>query len=110
MTASERPGVSEDAVWAALAQVQDPELPVGIVDLGLVYAVRIRGGNIEVELTHTAIGCPAIEMMQEDVEAAAMTVPGVERVSVETVWDPPWTKQRLTRRGRTLLLACGVSL
>ncbi len=108
--AAEAVEVSEDAVWEALSRVQDPELPVGIVDLGLVYAVRVLDREVEVELTHTAIGCPAIEMMQEDVEAAALAVPGVERVRVETVWDPPWSKARLTPRGRALLLACGVSL
>lgn len=104
------PAVDEESVWAALGRVQDPELPVGIVDLGLVYSVSVVGGEIDVELTHTAIGCPAIEMMQEDVEAALLALPRVERVRVTTVWDPPWTKARLTPRGRAALLACGISL
>ncbi|MBA2564441.1 MAG: metal-sulfur cluster assembly factor [Gemmatimonadetes bacterium] len=108
---TEVPGlVSETEVRGALARVQDPELPINIVDLGLVYAVRIDRDRVEVDLTHTALGCPAIEMMQEDVEAAVSALPGVREVRVTAVWDPPWTKARLTPRGRLALLSCGVSL
>ncbi len=103
-------GPSEDDVRAALSRVQDPELPIGIVDLGLVYGIRVEGPRVEVDLTHTAIGCPAIEMMQEDVEVALLALPGVREVRVRTVWDPPWTKARLTPRGRAALLACGIGL
>lgn len=104
------PAIDEAAAWEALGAVQDPELPISIVDLGLVYALEARGGEVRVELTHTAIGCPAMEMMREDVEAALLAVPGVSRVRVDTVWDPPWTKARLTPRGRAMLLACGIGL
>lgn len=102
--------VEEEGVWSALSHVQDPELPLNIVDLGLVYGVRIAGDEVEVDLTHTALGCPAMDMMREDVEAALLTVPGVRQARVRTVWDPPWTKARLTPRGRTALLAFGVSI
>jgi phenylacetate-CoA oxygenase PaaJ subunit len=102
--------ISHDQVWNALARVQDPELPVGIVDLGLVYDVRTAGGRVEIDLTHTALGCPAIEMMQADVEAVLREIGGVEEVRVRTVWDPPWTKARLTARGRVLLRAFGIGL
>ena len=100
----------EDEIWSALARVNDPELPLGIVDLGLIYGVRVVGGRVEVDLTHTALGCPAMEMMREDVEAALLAVPGVTEVDVRTVWDPPWTKARLTARGRVLLKAFGIGL
>jgi phenylacetate-CoA oxygenase PaaJ subunit len=100
----------ERLAWAALSRVQDPELPIGIVDLGLVYGVEVADGDVRVELTHTAIGCPAIDMMREDVEAALLALPGIRSVRVDTVWDPPWTKARLTPRGRALLTACGVGL
>lgn len=102
--------LTEETVRAALEGVQDPELPVNIVDLGLVYEIQIEAGAVTVRLTHTAIGCPAIDMMREDVEAAVAALPGVRSVRVETVWDPPWTKQRLTPRGRALLRACGISI
>ena len=100
----------EDRIWAALAGVQDPELPLGIVDLGLVYDVRVALPRVEVDLTHTALGCPAIEMMREDVTAALLALPGVADVDVRTVWDPPWTKSRLTARGRVLLTSFGIGL
>ncbi len=100
----------EERIWSALARIQDPELPVGIVDLGLVYSVRVAGHRVEVDLTHTALGCPAIEMMREDVEAALLALSGVAEVEVCTVWDPPWTKARITPRGRVLLKASGVGL
>ena len=109
-TAEQAAGGLERAIWAALARVHDPELPVNIVDLGLVYGVRVRGAEVEVELTHTALGCPAIEMMQEDVESALLAIPGIEQVRVLTTWDPPWTKARLTPRGRAALLTCGISV
>jgi metal-sulfur cluster biosynthetic enzyme len=112
--ADERPvaaaGELERLLWAALSRVQDPELPIGIVDLGLVYGVRVEEGRAEVDLTHTAIGCPALDMMREDVEAAARSVPGIEDVRVRTVWDPPWTKARITPRGRLALRASGIGL
>ena len=100
----------EDCIWAALARVQDPELPLGIVDLGLVYDVRVALPRVEVDLTHTALGCPAIEMMREDVTAALLALPGVADVEVRTVWDPPWTKARLTAKGRVLLTSFGIGL
>jgi metal-sulfur cluster biosynthetic enzyme len=100
----------EDRIWAALARVQDPELPLGIVDLGLVYDVRIALPRVEVDLTHTALGCPAIEMMREDVTTALLALPGVADVDVRTVWDPPWTKARLTAKGRVLLTSFGIGL
>jgi metal-sulfur cluster biosynthetic enzyme len=100
----------EDRIWSALARVHDPELPLGLVDLGLIYGVRIVGERVEVDLTHTALGCPAMEMMREDVEAALLALSGVAEVRVRSVWDPPWTKARLTPRGRVLLKAFGVGL
>jgi phenylacetate-CoA oxygenase PaaJ subunit len=100
----------EIRIWSALARVNDPELPLGIVDLGLIYGVRVFGERVEVDLTHTALGCPAMEMMREDVEAALLALPGVTEVDVRTVWDPPWTKARLTARGRVMLKAFGIGL
>lgn len=100
--------VSADAVWKALGQVSDPEYPVNIVDLGMVYGVEVEGSAVRVTMTFTSIGCPALEMLVEDVSRAVSALPGVERVTVDVVWNPPWTKERITDRGRKLLAACGV--
>jgi metal-sulfur cluster biosynthetic enzyme len=100
----------ERAAWSALERVHDPELPLDIVNLGLVYGLHVRDGAAEVDLTYTAIGCPAMEMLQEDVRAALLAIPGIESVHVESVWSPPWTKARLTPRGRAALLTYGIGL
>ncbi|MDX1624353.1 MAG: metal-sulfur cluster assembly factor [Gemmatimonadota bacterium] len=104
------PAVTEESVWAKLAEVTDPEIPVSLVDLGTIYRVEVEDGSVEIDLTFTSIGCPAMEMILEDVGEAVGSLPGVERVAVEIVWSPPWTKDRLTPRGRRLLAATGLSL
>lgn len=101
---------TEDAVWEALSGVTDPEIPVSLVDLGMVYRVEVEGPTVRVDLTFTSMGCPAMDMILDDVREAVGAVPGVERVEIEVVWSPPWTKARLTDRGRTLLKATGLSL
>lgn len=99
---------TEAAVWRALGQVTDPEYPLSIVDLGMVYGVRIEDGTVHVDLTFTSIGCPAIDMLIHDVRGAVSAVPAVAAVSVEVVWDPPWSKDRISDRGRRVLAMYGV--
>ena len=101
---------TEAAIWRALATITDPEMPVSLVDMGMVYRVAVAGGVAQVDLTFTSIGCPAMDMILEDVRTAVGAIPGIDRVDVEVVWSPPWTKERLTSRGRTLLLAHGLAL
>jgi phenylacetate-CoA oxygenase PaaJ subunit len=100
----------EQRVWNALSGITDPEMPVSLVDMGMVYRVAVHDGIAEIDLTFTSIGCPAMDMILEYVRDAVGAIPGVERVDVEVVWSPPWTKERLTPRGRTLLLAHGLAL
>lgn len=99
------------AVWEALGGVIDPELPVSLVDMGMVYAVDVGAdGAVDLDLTFTSIGCPGMEMILDDVRAAVGRVPGVSDVRIRIVWSPPWTKGRLTPRGRRLLQAVGLSV
>ena len=100
----------EQAVWEALGKITDPEMPVSLVDMGMVYDVNVLDGVARIDLTFTSIGCPAMDMILDDVRAAVGGIPGIERVEVEVVWSPPWTKERLTPRGRTLLLAFGLAV
>lgn len=102
--------LDEADVWEALSGVTDPEMPVSLVDLGMIYRVEVEGSTAFVDLTFTSMGCPAMDMILEDVREAVAAVPGVKRVEVEIVWSPPWTKARLTDRGRTLLKATGLAL
>jgi metal-sulfur cluster biosynthetic enzyme len=77
----------------------------------MIYDVDVsEDGEVKVHLTFTSMGCPAMDMILEDVRAAVGLVPGVTRVHIETVWSPPWTKARLTPRGRRLLQAVGLSV
>src|SRR5881409_1180923 len=86
--------------WAALAEVQDPEMPVNLVDLGVIYDIREQSGNVDVDLTFTAMGCPASEFILDDVRERLLREDGVNEVRINVVWDPPWTAARMTQAGR----------
>ncbi|HKV45786.1 MAG TPA: metal-sulfur cluster assembly factor [bacterium] len=102
--------VTPDAVLAALAEVTDPEWPVSIVDMGLVYRVAVDGGTVTLTLTFTATACPCMEMIQDDIRERLGRVPGVRDVRIVVSWDPPWTKDRLTEKARRELARCGVTV
>lgn len=97
-------------LWEALKDVQDPEMPINIVDLGLVYGVRRRAELVEVDLTFTAMGCPAYEFLISDVRERLLREPGVGEVIVKVVWDPPWTSAMLTPDGRDALQMWGLAV
>ena len=88
---------------AALADVVDPELGLGIVDLGLVHAVDVDGTDVRVRLTMTSPACPLGEQIVEDAEQRLRAVDGVGDAYVELVWDPPWTPARISPEARELL-------
>jgi ring-1,2-phenylacetyl-CoA epoxidase subunit PaaD len=96
----------ESAVWAALHEVHDPEIPaVSVVDLGVVRRVETAPGSVRVELLPTFVGCPAVEVMRADV---ARTLAGfAERVEVEISFAEPWTSERITPEGRRRLRQSG---
>ena len=102
--------MSTDHLWAALAEVQDPEMPVNLVDLGVIYDVREHLGTVEVDLTFTAMGCPASDFILEDVRERLLNEAGVNEVRVNIVWDPPWTAARMTQDGRDALEAWGLAV
>lgn len=85
------------AILAALREVRDPELPLNIVDLGLIYAIEVyAGGRVRILMTLTTPGCPVAQEFPIEVEAAVRRVPGVTDAKVEIVWEPPWSVDRLT--------------
>jgi metal-sulfur cluster biosynthetic enzyme len=89
---------TEAMVVEALRAVLDPEIGLSIVDLGLVYAIRVEGAAVRVTMTLTARGCPLHDVMTEWVRAAVGRVPGVQRIEVEITFDPPWTPDRMAAR------------
>ena len=104
------PPYPHDEVWDALREVDDPELGISLVDMGLVVTARRERRRVLVTLTYTAMGCPAMNMIEEDVRTRLLRLNGVEEVEIETVWEPVWTKARLTEEGRDALLLVGVAV
>ncbi len=97
-------------IWQALAEVNDPEYPLSIVDLGMIYGVDVANGFVKIVLTFTAMGCPAIDMIVCDVQEAVRALDGVRKLDVEIVWSPPWTKDKITSKGREILQYYGVGV
>ena len=95
---------TEDMLIAAVANVYDPEIPVNIYELGLIYTIDIQDdGRVKVEMTLTAPACPSAQELPLQVQEAIMSVPGVTDCEVETVWDPPWDPSRMTEEARLQL-------
>jgi FeS assembly SUF system protein len=98
------PKPTEDGIIAAIGTVYDPEIPVNIYELGLIYAIDIHDdGRVKVEMTLTAPACPSAQELPEMVQQAVMAVPGVASCEVETVWDPPWDPSRMSEEARLSL-------
>lgn len=96
-------------VWEALRGVTDPEIPVlSILDLGIIADVRIDSEGVTVELTPTFAGCPALDMIRDDIKEAVAKL-GDNRVTVNIVYDPPWTTDRITEAGRRTLKEFGLA-
>jgi ring-1,2-phenylacetyl-CoA epoxidase subunit PaaD len=97
-------------VWDALARVRDPEIPpCSITDLGIVERVQVTDDEVQVDLLPTYAGCPALDVIRDDVEQTLAAVAGGRRTVVRFVYSPPWTSDRITPAGRAALRAYGVS-
>ena len=97
-------------LWQALHDVEDPEFPMSIVDMGLVIDLQKVGRTVQVKLTFTAMGCPCMEMIMEDTRSRLLREAGVEEVDIQVVWSPVWTKQRMTEQGREIMRLSGVTV
>ncbi|TME55135.1 MAG: metal-sulfur cluster assembly factor [Chloroflexi bacterium] len=85
-------------------------MPVNLVDLGLIYGIDEHEGLVEVDLTFTAMGCPASDFILEDVRERLLREEGVREVRIKVVWDPPWTTARMTEAGRDALETWGLAV
>jgi metal-sulfur cluster biosynthetic enzyme len=94
------PTVNEGDILEALREVQDPELGMNLVDLGLIYHVGIQGTQVEVKMTLTTPGCPMHDQLARGARVAVLRLDGVESVDVEVVWDPPWHPGMMTDEAR----------
>ena len=95
--------VTRDDVVEALHTVEDPELGMDIVDLGLMYDVEVEGSKVKVIYSLTSMGCPVGPMIQEEIERVVSEVPGVEEVEAELSWDTPWTPERMSDDAKFIL-------
>jgi metal-sulfur cluster biosynthetic enzyme len=100
----------EQRLLVALREVEDPELPISIVDMGLVVGLRFVAGIVYLQITFTAMGCPAMDMIVDDVRARLMREPEVQRVDIDVVWEPIWSKSRLSEDGKAQLREWGISV
>lgn len=112
----ELPATGEDAtgveadVWKTLYEIEDPEMPVSIVDLGLIYGVEVDDEVAHVDMTLTYSGCPARDMLQEQVEKAVSGVNEVDEVELDLVWSPAWSIELVTEQGKSDLQEFGLSI
>lgn len=95
--------VSEDQVKLALRRVKDPDLSINVVDLGLIYGITVDGTAVSVNMTLTSPGCPSGPEIMGDAERELKTLPGVERVTINLVWSPFWTPDKMEPRVRTYM-------
>lgn len=100
-------GATTGEIQAALREVLDPEYPISIVDLGLIRGVEVAGSTVKVRMTYTSMGCPCMDMIQDDVRERLLRLPGVDRVEIEVVWEP-WTRRHVTKDGLRQLQRIGV--
>ncbi|HEU4943420.1 MAG TPA: metal-sulfur cluster assembly factor [Gaiellaceae bacterium] len=94
---------TRDDVVEALRQVEDPELGMDIVDLGLMYDVEVEGPKVKVIYTLTSMGCPVGPMIDEQISEVTRQVPGVEEVETELTWDPPWSPEKMSDDAKFIL-------
>jgi metal-sulfur cluster biosynthetic enzyme len=101
---------AEARLWLALQEVEDPEIPISVVGMGLIVSLAYRAAEraVDLELTFTAMGCPAMEFIQDDIRERLLAEPDVDEVRIEIVWDPVWTRSRIREDARATMRALGI--
>jgi metal-sulfur cluster biosynthetic enzyme len=112
---SEQEGImmaDEEKILEAMKQVEDPELGVNVVDLGLVYGVRQEedGEKVVLDMTLTTVACPLTDMIEGATNAALVGLDGIQEVEINWVWSPPWGPERLTEDGKVAIRAMGFAI
>ena len=107
LTAVER---VEARLWSALRDVEDPEIPISVVGMGLIVSLAYRPDEraVDIELTFTAMGCPAMDFIQDDIRERLEAEPDVDSVRIEIVWDPVWTRARIRDDARETMRRLGI--
>lgn len=102
----------EARLWERLRGVEDPEIPVSVVGMGLIVSLEyvVAERAVDLRLTFTAMGCPAMDFIQDDIRAALLEDPDVDEVRIEVVWDPVWTKDRIRAEARDRMRELGIAV
>jgi metal-sulfur cluster biosynthetic enzyme len=100
----------EARLWTALQDVEDPEIPISVVGMGLIVSIAYRPHErrVDLELTFTAMGCPATEFIEEDIRERLLAESDVDEVVIEVVWDPVWTRSRIREDARATMRGLGI--
>jgi metal-sulfur cluster biosynthetic enzyme len=100
----------EARLWRALQEVEDPEIPISVVGMGLIVSLVYRAHEraVELELTFTSMGCPAMEFIEDDIRERLLAEPDVDLVRIEVVWDPVWTRSRIREDARATMRRLGI--
>jgi metal-sulfur cluster biosynthetic enzyme len=100
----------EARLWLALREVEDPEIPISVVGMGLIVSLAYRAAEraVDIELTFTAMGCPAMDFIQDDIRERLLREPDVDEVRIEVVWDPVWTRSRIREDARATMRRLGI--
>jgi metal-sulfur cluster biosynthetic enzyme len=98
----------EARLWSALQDVEDPEFPISVVGMGLIVRLAYEDGVVDIKLTFTAMGCPAMDFIQDDIRDRLMQEPEVEQVRIEVVWDPVWTRKLIREEARETMRGLGI--
>ncbi len=100
----------EARLWTALQDVEDPEIPISVVGMGLIVSLAYAAADraVDLELTFTAMGCPATDFIEDDIRERLLREPEVEEVRIEVVWDPVWTRGRIREEARATMRGLGI--
>ena len=100
----------EARLWLALRDVEDPEIPISVVGMGLIVSIAYREDEraVDLELTFTAMGCPATDFIEDDIRERLLQEPEVDEVRIEVVWDPVWTRSRIREDARATMRGLGI--
>jgi metal-sulfur cluster biosynthetic enzyme len=99
-------------MWEALRHVEDPEIPVSVLGMGLIVSVAYEPADrrADLQITYTAMGCPAMDFIQDDIREALLADPDLDAVDIEVVWDPVWTKDRIREEARATMRELGIAV
>jgi metal-sulfur cluster biosynthetic enzyme len=98
----------EARLWTALQDVEDPEIPISVVNMGLIVAIDYADRVVDLKLTFTAMGCPAMEFIQDDIRERLLQEDDVDEVRIEIVWDPVWTRKMIREEAKDRMRELGI--